>query len=49
MITNIGDAHIEKLGNLDKVPATGAIIFVMWPRIEDATGMPVRAVAVFEE
>ena len=44
-----GHLQVEVMCNLDKVPATGAIIFVMWPRIEDATGMPVRAVAVFEE
>ena len=34
--------------NLDQVPATGAVIFVAWPRVADATGMPVRAWAVFD-
>ena len=43
-----GSLQLEAMANLDKVPATGAIIFVAWPHIEDATGLPVRAVAVFE-
>jgi len=38
----------QLMDNLDKVPATGAIIFVAWPRVADATGMPVRAWAVFD-
>lgn len=43
-----GNLQVEVMANLDKVPATGAIIFVTWPHIEDATGMPVRAWAVFD-
>ena len=42
-----GNLQLEVMANLDKVPATGAIIFVTWPRIEGVTGMPVRAWAVF--
>ncbi len=43
-----GHLQVELLANLDKVPATGALLFVAWPAIEGATGLPVRAVAVFE-
>ena len=40
--------QIELMDNLDQLPATGAIIFIAYPRIEGATGLPVRAWAVFE-
>lgn len=43
-----GHLQVELMANLDKVPPTGAIVFVAWPHIEGATGLPVRAVAVFE-
>lgn len=43
-----GHLQVELMANLDKVPATGALLFVAWPNIEGATGLPVRAVAVFE-
>lgn len=43
-----GNLQLEMMANLDQVPATGAIIFVAWPNIEGATGMPVRAWAVFD-
>lgn len=43
-----GHVQVELLDNLDQVPPTGAVIFVAWPRITGATGMPVRAWAVFE-
>ena len=43
-----GHLQIEVMANLDQVPATGAIIFVTWPHVEEATGLPVRAWAVFE-
>ena len=43
-----GHVQVELLDNLDQVPATGAVIFVAWPRISGATGLPVRAWAVFE-
>jgi kynurenine formamidase len=36
------------MDNLDQLPATGAIIFIAYPRVEGATGLPVRAWAVFE-
>ncbi len=43
-----GHVQVELMDNLDQVPATGAIIFVAWPRVSGATGMPVRAWAVFD-
>ena len=40
--------QIEVLKNLDKVPEAGAILFCAWPRIEKATGLPVRVWAICE-
>ena len=42
-----GHLQVEVMDNLDKVPATGAIVFVSWPRIEGATGLPARVIAAF--
>ena len=47
-VLGLGKLQIEVLCNLDKVPAAGAILFAAWPRIEGATGLPVRVWAVFE-
>ena len=44
-----GHLQVEVMANLDKVPETGAVVFVSWPRIEGATGIPARVVAVFEQ
>ena len=44
-----GHLQVEVMANLDKVPETGAVVFVSWPRIEGATGLPARVVAVFEQ
>ena len=41
--------QVEVMANLDKVPPAGAIVFVAWPRIEGATGLPARVWAVCEE
>jgi kynurenine formamidase len=38
---------IEGLTNLDAPPPAGAILIVGAPPIQDATGMPIRAVAIF--
>ena len=38
--------QIEALANLDKVPATGAIIVVTWPKVENGFGFPARALAI---
>ncbi len=44
-----GLLQVEVLCNLDKVPAAGAVAVVAWPRIEGATGLPARVIAVFEK
>ncbi len=41
-----GKLQVEVLQNLDKVAPAGALVFVAWPRIEGATGLPARVVAV---
>ncbi|MGB3100306.1 MAG: cyclase family protein, partial [Psychrobacillus psychrotolerans] len=38
--------QIELLTNLDKLPATGAIIFNIVPKPEKASGFPVRSFAI---
>jgi kynurenine formamidase len=38
--------QIEVMANLDKVPATGAIIIVTWPKVENGLGFPARAFAI---
>lgn len=43
-----GHLQVEVMANLDKVPATGAIVFVTWPHIAGATGLPARVIAVFK-
>ena len=43
-----GKLQVEVLCNLDQVAPAGAVIFVAWPRIENAVGLPVRAVALTE-
>ena len=43
-----GKLQIEVLCNLDQVAPAGAILFAAWPRIEGATGLPVRVWAVTE-
>lgn len=40
--------QVEVLNNLDKVPATGAILFIAAPRIIEANGLPVRVWAIVE-
>jgi kynurenine formamidase len=41
-----GHWQIEVMANLDKVPATGALIVVAWPKPKDGLGYPVRAFAI---
>ncbi|MBQ6662746.1 MAG: cyclase family protein [Firmicutes bacterium] len=43
-----GKLQIEVLCNLDQVAPAGAILFAAWPRIEGATGLPVRVWAITE-
>ncbi len=41
-----GKLQIEVLQNLDRVAAAGALLVAAWPRIEGATGLPARVVAI---
>lgn len=38
--------QIEVMANLDQVPATGALIVVTWPKVENGFGFPARAFAI---
>ena len=38
--------QIEMMANLDKAPATGAVIVVTWPKVEKGFGFPARAFAI---
>ncbi len=44
----LGSGHyqIEVMANLDKVPATGALIVVAWPKVKNGLGFPARAFAI---
>ena len=44
-----GKLQVEVLCNLDQVPAAGALIIIMWPRIEGATGLPARVIALCDK
>lgn len=41
--------QIEVLANLDKIPATGALISISYPNWEKASGSPVRAIAILPD
>jgi kynurenine formamidase len=41
-----GHYQIEVMANLDKVPATGPLIVVTWPKVEKGLGFPARAFAI---
>lgn len=41
-----GKLQIEVLDNLDQVAPAGALLLAAWPRIEGATGLPARVVAI---
>ena len=41
-----GHWQIEVMANLDKVPATGALLVVAWPKVENGLGFPARAFAI---
>jgi len=43
-----GKFQLEVLNNLDKLPPVGAVIFIAFPRIENATGLPARVWAITE-
>jgi kynurenine formamidase len=38
--------QIEVMANLDKVPPTGALIVVSWPKVRNGLGFPARAFAI---
>lgn len=41
-----GHWQIEVMANLDRVPATGALIVVSWPKVKNGLGFPARAFAI---
>ncbi len=41
-----GHWQVEAMANLDKVPATGALIVVTWPKARHGLGFPARAFAI---
>ena len=41
-----GHWQIEVMANLDRVPATGALIVVSWPKPKHGLGFPARAIAI---
>ncbi|MBQ6131622.1 MAG: cyclase family protein [Selenomonadaceae bacterium] len=41
-----GKLQVEVMTNLDKVAPAGALLFVGWPNIKGATGLPARLVAI---
>ena len=41
-----GHYQIEVMANLDKLPPTGALIVVTWPKVRDGLGFPARAFAI---
>lgn len=43
-----GKLQVEMLANLDQVSEAGAVVIVSYPRIEGATGLPARVLAITE-
>ena len=41
-----GKLQVEVMTNLDKVARAGALLFVAWPNIKGATGLPARLIAI---
>ncbi|MBU0278774.1 MULTISPECIES: cyclase family protein [unclassified Gemella] len=41
--------QVEVLNNLDKLPAVGALISIAYPNWKEATGSPVRVIAILPE
>ena len=41
-----GHYQVEAMANLDKVPATGAIVVVTWAKVRDGLGFPARVFAI---
>jgi kynurenine formamidase len=38
--------QIEVMANLDRLPASGAILIVSWPKVHGGFGFPARAIAI---
>lgn len=45
-ILSKGKVQVEVMTNLDKVAPAGALLFVAWPNIKGATGLPARLIAI---
>lgn len=41
-----GHYQIEAMAHLDQVPATGAVLIAMWPKVKNGDGFPARVMAV---
>ena len=41
-----GHYQIEAMAHLDEVPATGAVLIAMWPKVKNGEGFPARVMAV---
>lgn len=41
--------QVELLTNLDKLPETGAIIFVTFPKVKNGSGFTARCFAIVEK
>jgi kynurenine formamidase len=41
-----GHYQIEAMAHLDQVPATGAVLIAMWPKVKNGDGFPARVIAV---
>lgn len=48
-ILHHGHYQIEAMANLDKVPATGALVVVTWPKVRNGLGFPARAFAILPQ
>lgn len=44
-ILGLGHYQVELLANLDRVPDSGAVVLVTFPKARDATGFPARVIA----
>ena len=45
-ILGLNHYQIEMLADLDKVPESGALVFISWPKPEGGTGFPARVIAI---
>lgn len=45
-VLGLNHYQIEMLANLDKLPESGALVMVTWPKPEGGTGFPARVIAI---